>query len=203
MRGLSAADLADAHFLGEFLRSHLLSEDERIVHRDVKPANILLDDKGHPKLADLGLVKDVDSVQITATGLVMGTPAFMAPEQALGEKDLDTRTDLYALGCCLYQMLTGRVPFVKEGLNLIEIVRRRLGEDLEDVRVVRGEISGATAAIVRGWVDQSAANASDRYPNPGSSGARGFGEMTGPTRSSLHGAPGAPTTPSIGSMSSS
>jgi serine/threonine protein kinase len=138
--------------------------DHGLIHRDVKPGNILLSRDGKPKLADLGLAKDLDSgVQITATGLVMGTPAYLSPEQALGVKELDIRSDLYSLGCCLYEMLTGKVPFVGERTNLVEVVRKRLESELPDPRLARPEVSFSTVEILRGL---TARDRDDRYPFP-------------------------------------
>ncbi len=82
-----------------------------IIHRDLKPGNILFDGDGHPYISDFGLAKLTEpSAQLSQTG-VMGTPAYMAPEQARGDKQLDGRADLYALGVILYHMLTGRPPY--------------------------------------------------------------------------------------------
>jgi serine/threonine-protein kinase len=88
-------------------RAHALG----IIHRDLKPGNILFDRDGNPYISDFGLAKLTQSAtQLSQTG-VMGTPAYMSPEQARGDKQIDGRTDLYALGAILYQMLTGRLPY--------------------------------------------------------------------------------------------
>jgi serine/threonine protein kinase len=81
-----------------------------LIHRDIKPANILFTSDGRAKLTDFGIARASDDAQLTRTGVLMGTPEYMAPEQAEG-KSIDYRTDLYALGVVLYQMLTGQAPF--------------------------------------------------------------------------------------------
>jgi serine/threonine protein kinase len=84
----------------------------RIVHRDVKPENIMIDRLGEVRITDLGLAKTIDQDPgLTESGAGVGTPRYMAPEQARGGKHADARSDIYALGCTLYQLLTGTVPF--------------------------------------------------------------------------------------------
>ena len=121
-----------------------------IVHRDVKPHNVLFDRNGLAKLADLGLAMDLgDESRITATGVVVGTPLYIAPEQASGGT-LDGRADLYALGLCLYEMLSGKQPFAEDGAPPIEIIVRHLKEELGDVRLVNPNVSDNAAQLVRG-----------------------------------------------------
>src|SRR5207253_5752292 len=82
-----------------------------VVHRDVKPGNVCLTMDGVAKLGDFGVAGALDRSRITLSGSVMGTAAYMAPEQALGG-DIDARSDLYALGAVLYELVTGRPPFL-------------------------------------------------------------------------------------------
>jgi eukaryotic-like serine/threonine-protein kinase len=96
-----------------------------VIHRDLKPQNILVDSKNVPHVTDFGLAKRASrqaTLSLTASGLVMGTPAYMAPEQAEGKKDVDRRADIWALGVMLYEILTGRLPFA--GQTPIEILMK-------------------------------------------------------------------------------
>jgi serine/threonine protein kinase/tetratricopeptide (TPR) repeat protein len=111
-------DVRQAAELVETLARALHFAHERgVVHRDIKPANILMTSDGVPKITDFGLAKQLDASQHdnTRTGAVMGTPSYMAPEQARGQsKAIGRATDIYALGAILYELLTGRPPFVGE-----------------------------------------------------------------------------------------
>lgn len=96
------------------------AHENGIVHRDIKPQNLLIDSKGHVKILDLGLARiaaDIaQSRELTASGTVMGTADYMAPEQASDAKNVDHRADIYALGCTLYRILTGRAPFETDSM---------------------------------------------------------------------------------------
>src|SRR5205085_786759 len=90
-----------------------------LIHRDVKPQNVLLNDDGQPKVTDFGIARSLDIDQgVTQTGTVLGTSNYIAPEQASGEP-VDAHTDVYSLGVVLFELLTGRLPF--EGDNFVAI----------------------------------------------------------------------------------
>jgi len=111
-----------ASIVARVARALYAAHQQGIVHRDVKPSNILIDPQGNPKLSDFGLAK-VEGAALTQTGGVMGTPLYMSPEQAEG-KPTDARTDVYGLGTVLYELLTGSPPF--PGATVDSIVHKVL-----------------------------------------------------------------------------
>src|SRR5262249_52378826 len=105
------------------------AHEARIIHRDLKPTNVLFTADGVPKITDFGLAKRLESdSQQTETGQIMGSPSYMAPEQARGHtKDVGPAADVYALGAILYEMLTGRPPF--KGETPMETIRQVVDDD--------------------------------------------------------------------------
>jgi serine/threonine protein kinase len=119
-----------------------------VIHRDIKPANILIDDEsGRAVLADFGIAKVQDGGDsLTATGMVVGTPSFMSPEQAAGGREVDARSDLYSLGAVGYAMLAGREPFAAGSTDVAVV--RRMSTDAPDVRLAAPDVPADLAAVL-------------------------------------------------------
>ena len=119
-----------------------------VIHRDIKPENILLDD-GHAILADFGIARAISAAgadRLTSTGLGIGTPAYMSPEQTTGSGTLDGRSDIYALGCLLYEMLAGNPPF--SGSTAQAIMARHALEPVPSLQAVRNTIPARLERVV-------------------------------------------------------
>ena len=115
-------------------------EKERIIHCDIKPDNVMIDADGTVKVADLGLARTIRAMRGPAeSDEIMGTPAFMSPEQTRGDQELDCRTDIYATGAMLYYLLTGKLLF--EGASDDEVMDRQVSDSVEDPFAVNPELS--------------------------------------------------------------
>ncbi len=132
-----------------------------IVHRDVKPENILLTGR-HARLADFGIARAVTAAggeSLTATGVAIGTPVYMSPEQASGEGNVDQRSDVYSLGCVLYEMLVGQPPYT--GPTAQAILARKYLDPPSSIRSVRPSVTGEVEAAISRALARVPA---DRYP---------------------------------------
>ena len=131
-----------------------------IVHRDIKPENILLEG-GHALVADFGIARAVSAAgteELTATGTAIGTPIYMSPEQASGEKDLDARSDIYSLGCVVYEMLGGEPPYT--GATPLAVIAKKLSEPTPRISVVRELVPTTVEAALERALAKAPA---DRY----------------------------------------
>jgi eukaryotic-like serine/threonine-protein kinase len=116
-----------------------------LVHRDVKPQNVLIDPEGRAKVTDFGIARELESDGLTKTGRVLGTTDYVSPEQAMGH-EVDARSDIYSLGILLYEMLTGDVPFKAE--TLVGVAMKHVNEPMPDVQRKRRDTSSALAAVI-------------------------------------------------------
>jgi hypothetical protein len=152
-----ALPLADALAIGRGIAGALAIAHARgLVHRDVKPANVLLagGDPARVKLLDFGLARDaIAAMALTTTGELLGTPLYMSPEQARGERDLDARADVYSLGATLYVMLAGQPPLVAP--NLVGLLAKIIVEDPQPVGELRGGLPAKLSRLVSGMLAKS------------------------------------------------
>lgn len=136
------------HWLSQAVTALEHIHERGIVHRDIKPDNMLIDREGRLKITDLGLAKvclEADT-GMTLTGMVMGSPHYMSPEQINDSKSVDHRTDLYALGICFFQMLTGRVPFSQTSAAAVCIAH--LQEPVPSVGLPDADLTVALDALI-------------------------------------------------------
>ena len=129
----------------EIARGLTVAHARNMVHRDIKPQNVLIDAEGRAKLTDFGISRQLEQDGMTATGRVLGTTDYVAPEQAMGHP-VDQRSDIYSLGVVLYEMLVGQVPFSAD--SQVGVAMKHVNEELPDVQQRRPELSAAAALVV-------------------------------------------------------
>src|SRR6201747_3074278 len=139
----------------EIARALGAAHARHIIHRDVKPQNVLIDEEGTAKVTDFGIARALGEEGLTADGRVLGTTDYVSPEQALGH-DVDGQSDIYSLGVVLFEMLTGEVPF--HGENQISVAMKHVREDLPDIQRMRPEVSATTAAVLDRMTDKDLAH---------------------------------------------
>jgi eukaryotic-like serine/threonine-protein kinase len=143
---VGALDTQDAiAYAIEVARGLSVAHARNMVHRDIKPQNVLIDEEGRAKLTDFGISRQLEQDGVTATGRVLGTTDYVAPEQAMG-RGVDPRSDIYSLGVVLYEMLVGQVPFHAD--SQVGVAMKHVNEELPDVQRRRPEVSAAVALVV-------------------------------------------------------
>jgi eukaryotic-like serine/threonine-protein kinase len=146
----------------EIARALGAAHAQEIIHRDVKPQNVLLSGEGGAKITDFGIARTLSEEGLTMDGRVLGTTDYVSPEQALGQR-VTGQSDVYSLGVVMYEMLTGQVPF--RGESPVAVAMMHVREEVPDVQLARPEVSAATAAVVE---RATAKDLQRRYPDTSS-----------------------------------
>ena len=139
-------ELKAASIVREVVRALQYAHRQKLTHRDIKPGNILISSAGQTKLTDLGLAKGESDLTITREGTTVGTPQYIAPEQARNPNAADIRSDIYSLGATHYHMVTGRMPF--EGETMAEVLTKVLFSRPPLPEAVRPGVSHGTSRVI-------------------------------------------------------
>jgi serine/threonine-protein kinase len=141
------SELEALHVLRDVGKALAHAHARRVLHRDLKPDNVMMAQNGVVKLADFGLAKFLyDDRPLTAEGIAVGTPHYISPEQARALKETDHRSDLYSLGATVFHLITGRLPY--EGENGSEVMKRHVFEAVPDPREVRPDLNPSIAELL-------------------------------------------------------
>jgi serine/threonine protein kinase len=138
------------------------AENLHLVHRDIKPDNIMVTTKGVPKLLDMGLTKEVGDTTMTKAGQILGTPDYISPEQAKGNINIDIRSDIYSLGATFYHVLTGQRPF-SGGESILVLLNKHISEKLKPLQQVKPHLDSKLCAIIEKMMEK---DPRDRYQHP-------------------------------------
>ncbi|HXE71449.1 MAG TPA: serine/threonine-protein kinase, partial [Candidatus Nitrosotenuis sp.] len=172
-------------YLRPLFAALLYAHSQNVIHRDLKPDNVMVDEQGRVKVMDFGLAKSHDVSRITRTGSAMGTPAYMPPEQFTGGSP-DQRSDQYSLGVVIYEMLTGRRPFEEE--DTMVMLFKHMSEPPPPLRSLRPDLPEAVEPVVLRMLNK---DPEERYPDLAA--ALQALEEASQGASSAGTAPGAPT----------
>jgi len=134
-----------AHIFREIASALDYAHRQGVLHRDIKPANVLLDQSGRVVLTDFGIARIVSETQFTVTGTLVGTPAYMSPEQGMG-LNISTPSDIYSLGIILYEMVTGKVPFDAD--TPLAVIHKHINEPLPSPRTIRDDIPQVLETVI-------------------------------------------------------
>jgi serine/threonine protein kinase len=162
VRKLGRFSVGDALHVGLACAQALeYAHEQNLIHRDIKPQNLLLTGKGLVKVADMGLVKALEEdIGLTESGVSLGTPTYMSPEQTRNAKYADARSDIYAMGCMLYRLLTGKAPF--KGETLAELLEAKERDSVTPAHRLNPEIPNRLDLILEKMM---ARRPEHRYPN--------------------------------------